>query len=379
VAAASGGFGKREVRIEESYGPSVAPTPLSGDALCTTRLASVLSLSATPEGDIFALGEGCQEGEGFLVERFGAKGASLGLTAIPAGAALVPPAEGERGAFFGVVAVSAREAYVLGQTAAKTIYFAAFDGAKWAPAPPGPFTAAPTSFGARPDGTLWAAADGKAWRKVPGAAWTAVELPDGARVTDVDAPATDMVWAWGPSGEKGSAVYRADAPGRGPPRLGCSQRSSWRTRSSPAGRSRDAGGRSLSDALPARAPSRRRPASVDDDHEERAVYVVEGGVRCDGRTFQPGTMIVLRPRTAVTIETDEPARAMIVGGAKLEGERHLPAGGTLRGERVDVAMAKWFRERSAPLQAFPLRTLHRDARDAGWSGGRDGRRTGAPP
>jgi redox-sensitive bicupin YhaK (pirin superfamily) len=74
--------------------------------------------------------------------------------------------------------------------------------------------------------------------------------------------------------------------------------------------------------LHARLPGGAR-LSVDDDHEERAVYVVEGGVRCDGRTFQPGMMIVLRPQTAVTIETDEPARAMIVGGAKLEGERHV--------------------------------------------------------
>ncbi len=62
---------------------------------------------------------------------------------------------------------------------------------------------------------------------------------------------------------------------------------------------------------------------VDDSHEERAVYVVEGAVGCDGRAFRSGSMFVLRPGARVVLEAAEPTRAMLVGGAKLEGERNV--------------------------------------------------------
>jgi redox-sensitive bicupin YhaK (pirin superfamily) len=62
---------------------------------------------------------------------------------------------------------------------------------------------------------------------------------------------------------------------------------------------------------------------VDDEHAERAAYVVEGSVRCDGNEFTPGTMLVLRPRTAVNLEATQRSRVMLVGGASLPGERHI--------------------------------------------------------
>jgi hypothetical protein len=81
---------------------------------------------------------------------------------------------------------------------------------------------------------------------------------------------------------------------------------------------------------------------IDDEHEERAVYVVEGAIRCDGRTFEPGAMIVLRPRAAVTIEAEGPARAMIVGGAKLAGERHIDWNFVSSSKaRIDQAKDDW--------------------------------------
>ena len=63
--------------------------------------------------------------------------------------------------------------------------------------------------------------------------------------------------------------------------------------------------------------------TLDDDHEERAVYVVEGTIGCDGRTVEPGTMIVLRPGVRVAVAAHGPARLMLVGGARLAGERHI--------------------------------------------------------
>jgi len=63
--------------------------------------------------------------------------------------------------------------------------------------------------------------------------------------------------------------------------------------------------------------------SVDDTHEERGIYVAEGAIECDGGTFLPGTMLVLRPGAHVTVAAQQPARIMLVGGAKLTGERHI--------------------------------------------------------
>jgi redox-sensitive bicupin YhaK (pirin superfamily) len=63
---------------------------------------------------------------------------------------------------------------------------------------------------------------------------------------------------------------------------------------------------------------------LDAEHEERAVYVSEGLAQCDGRTFGVGTMFVLRPGVTVSVTGKRPAtRLMIVGGAKLDGERHV--------------------------------------------------------
>jgi redox-sensitive bicupin YhaK (pirin superfamily) len=69
------------------------------------------------------------------------------------------------------------------------------------------------------------------------------------------------------------------------------------------------------------APGARLP--VDDEHQERGIYVVEGGVDCDGQAFDVGALIVLRPAVSVTIQARGPTRIMLLGGAKLAGERHV--------------------------------------------------------
>jgi redox-sensitive bicupin YhaK (pirin superfamily) len=61
--------------------------------------------------------------------------------------------------------------------------------------------------------------------------------------------------------------------------------------------------------------------SIEDEHEERAIYIAEGAIRCDGRTFREGTMVVLRTGGTVTVECDVPSRVMMLGGAKLAGDR----------------------------------------------------------
>jgi redox-sensitive bicupin YhaK (pirin superfamily) len=81
---------------------------------------------------------------------------------------------------------------------------------------------------------------------------------------------------------------------------------------------------------------------VDDTHEERAVYVVEGAIECDGTTIEAGTMIVLRPGAGVTLTAKGATRAMLVGGAKLTGERHVYWNFVSSSkERIEQAKGDW--------------------------------------
>jgi redox-sensitive bicupin YhaK (pirin superfamily) len=63
--------------------------------------------------------------------------------------------------------------------------------------------------------------------------------------------------------------------------------------------------------------------TIDDGHPQRAVHVVDGAVRIGERRIGPGVMAVLRPGTGVTVEAEEPARLMLLGGAPLDGDRHI--------------------------------------------------------
>jgi redox-sensitive bicupin YhaK (pirin superfamily) len=82
--------------------------------------------------------------------------------------------------------------------------------------------------------------------------------------------------------------------------------------------------------------------AVDDTHEERAMYVVEGGVSCGGRTFRPGTMIVLRAGANAAIGAHERSRVMLVGGARLDGERTIDWNFVSSSEeRIERAKSEW--------------------------------------
>lgn len=62
---------------------------------------------------------------------------------------------------------------------------------------------------------------------------------------------------------------------------------------------------------------------IDEEHEQRAIYVVEGALGCDGHSLAAGTMAILRPGATARVTAPSDARLMIVGGARLEGERHI--------------------------------------------------------
>jgi redox-sensitive bicupin YhaK (pirin superfamily) len=60
------------------------------------------------------------------------------------------------------------------------------------------------------------------------------------------------------------------------------------------------------------------------EHEERAFLVIEGEIQTgDVQTHGPGAMLALEPGEEVTLYADAPARVMLLGGAPLDGPRHI--------------------------------------------------------
>jgi redox-sensitive bicupin YhaK (pirin superfamily) len=64
-------------------------------------------------------------------------------------------------------------------------------------------------------------------------------------------------------------------------------------------------------------------APLDADHEERAIYLVEGEVEIAGDKFEGPRLLIFRPGDAITVRATRNARMMFLGGAALEGPRHI--------------------------------------------------------
>ena len=62
---------------------------------------------------------------------------------------------------------------------------------------------------------------------------------------------------------------------------------------------------------------------LPDDHEDRAVYVLEGEIDVAGQRFEAGRMMVFRPGDRISVTAVTPARLMILGGETLGGPRHI--------------------------------------------------------
>ncbi|MGF1550021.1 MAG: pirin family protein [Sphingomonadaceae bacterium] len=63
--------------------------------------------------------------------------------------------------------------------------------------------------------------------------------------------------------------------------------------------------------------------AIDPEAEERALYPVEGALSLDGTALESGTLYVLRPGVPATLKASEASRAMLCGGAPLDGPRHV--------------------------------------------------------
>ncbi len=81
---------------------------------------------------------------------------------------------------------------------------------------------------------------------------------------------------------------------------------------------------------------------IDAQTEERALYVVAGEVDVAGDRFAAGRLLVFRPGDAMTVTAASEARVVLVGGAAMDGPRHIWWNFvSSRKERIEQAKADW--------------------------------------
>jgi redox-sensitive bicupin YhaK (pirin superfamily) len=78
------------------------------------------------------------------------------------------------------------------------------------------------------------------------------------------------------------------------------------------------------------------------EHEERGVYAVEGELRVAGDALPPRHMAVLEPWTTVRVDAVSASRCMLLGGAKMDGDRLIWWNFVASSrELIDAASARW--------------------------------------
>jgi redox-sensitive bicupin YhaK (pirin superfamily) len=81
---------------------------------------------------------------------------------------------------------------------------------------------------------------------------------------------------------------------------------------------------------------------LDADHEERALYVVDGTIDISGDRFEPGRLLVFKPGDRVTIKAATDAHFVVLGGAPMDGPRHIWWNFvSSRKDRIEQAKAEW--------------------------------------
>jgi redox-sensitive bicupin YhaK (pirin superfamily) len=62
---------------------------------------------------------------------------------------------------------------------------------------------------------------------------------------------------------------------------------------------------------------------LPNEHKERAAYVVSGSVECGNERAERGRMLVFTPGATATLRAVSDARVALIGGAPIDGERHI--------------------------------------------------------
>ena len=86
------------------------------------------------------------------------------------------------------------------------------------------------------------------------------------------------------------------------------------------------------------------------EHEERAAYVVGGVVEVVHERFTSGQLLVFKPGEEVVIHALEESRIMLLGGAPLDGKRHIWWNFVSSSpDRIEQAKDDWKSGRFAPV------------------------------
>jgi redox-sensitive bicupin YhaK (pirin superfamily) len=93
---------------------------------------------------------------------------------------------------------------------------------------------------------------------------------------------------------------------------------------------------------------------LDPDAEERAVYVVSGEIEIASDRFEAGKLLVFKPGDRITVRAASPARLAVVGGAAMDGPRHIWWNFvSSRKDRIEQAKADW---KAGRFEAVPGET-----------------------
>jgi redox-sensitive bicupin YhaK (pirin superfamily) len=90
--------------------------------------------------------------------------------------------------------------------------------------------------------------------------------------------------------------------------------------------------------------------AVPPEHVERAAFVVEGEVECDGERIAAPRMLVFARAAQSMLSATTDAHVMLLGGDPLDGERHLWWNFVSSSrERIEQAKRDWAEDRFAPI------------------------------
>ena len=85
-------------------------------------------------------------------------------------------------------------------------------------------------------------------------------------------------------------------------------------------------------------------------NDERAAFVVEGAVRCGEAPVPAGSLAVFAPGACPRLFAESDARVVLVGGAPLDGDRHLWWNFVSSSTgRIEQAKRDWAQQRFAPV------------------------------
>lgn len=98
---------------------------------------------------------------------------------------------------------------------------------------------------------------------------------------------------------------------------------------------------------------------LDAHYEERAIYVAEGTVEIAGESFEGPQLLIFRPGDRITITAVRPTRMMLLGGATMDGPRHIWWNFVSSSkERIEQAKEDWaqkrFRDVPGETEFIPL-------------------------